>query len=153
MTRKQPHIDYKLDAVVKSLFNLRFQYYSSSNHATMRVALRRVQTVSRRSFATSSSSPTDELIIKRCSNGLAHITLNRPDRLNAITLEQTKAFSHFLHEHEKDCKAILVTGQGDKAFSVGGDIRQMLEGDCSNIKFNSDISIENYNTFLLFCFV
>lgn len=56
---------------------------------------------------------------------IATITFNRPDKLNAFNMEITMEFKDALLEFEKDddIKVGIITGSGDKAFSVGGDIK------------------------------
>jgi len=58
---------------------------------------------------------------------IAVIVLNRPDRLNALTGAMAEDFMAAVHEAiEKGARAIVLTGAG-RAFSAGGDLRQMQE--------------------------
>jgi enoyl-CoA hydratase/carnithine racemase len=63
------------------------------------------------------------------TDGVAILTLNRPQVLNALsmplTLELDAAISHC--EENDDIKAIIITGAGEKAFSAGADIHEMAE--------------------------
>jgi 2-(1,2-epoxy-1,2-dihydrophenyl)acetyl-CoA isomerase len=55
------------------------------------------------------------------------LTLNRPDRLNALTVEVAKDFKAAIDEAiERGARAIVLTGAG-RAFSAGGDLREMQE--------------------------
>ena len=55
------------------------------------------------------------------------LTLNRPDRLNALTVEVAKDFNAAIAEAiERGARAIVLTGAG-RAFSAGGDLREMQE--------------------------
>jgi len=55
------------------------------------------------------------------------LTLNRPDRLNALTVEVAKDFKAAIAEAiERGARAIVLTGAG-RAFSAGGDLRDMQE--------------------------
>lgn len=55
------------------------------------------------------------------------LTLNRPDRLNALTVEVAKDFKAAIAEAiERGARAIILTGAG-RAFSAGGDLREMQE--------------------------
>ena len=55
------------------------------------------------------------------------LTLNRPDRLNALTVEVAKDFKAAVAEAiERGARAIVLTGAG-RAFSAGGDLREMQE--------------------------
>ena len=58
-------------------------------------------------------------------NGHGRIVLNRPQALNALTLEMIDAMTAQLAawEMRADIKAIIITGAGDKAFCAGGDVK------------------------------
>jgi enoyl-CoA hydratase/carnithine racemase len=55
---------------------------------------------------------------------LATITLNRPEKLNAIDPEMLALLEDACArlEREQDVRAVLLTGAGERAFSVGADI-------------------------------
>lgn len=59
------------------------------------------------------------------------ITLNRPDKLNALNAtlltELQKALQ--ISSESATCKAIIITGSGQKAFAAGADIAQLHEQD------------------------
>ena len=53
------------------------------------------------------------------------LTLNRPERLNALTVAVAKDFKAAVHEAlEGGARVIVLTGAG-RAFSAGGDLREM----------------------------
>lgn len=56
------------------------------------------------------------------------LTLNRPDKLNALSTEVLNELSELLSQVKSDSavKAILITGQG-KAFCAGADINRLAE--------------------------
>ena len=58
-----------------------------------------------------------------------HILLDRPGALNAITLPMVREISRALDAWERDpaVRCIVVEAAGGKAFSAGGDIRQLYE--------------------------
>lgn len=60
---------------------------------------------------------------------IASLTLNRPDRLNAVSLELYSAFLEKLTmaERDRDVRAIIVTGAG-RAFCAGADLKAHAEG-------------------------
>lgn len=62
-------------------------------------------------------------------DAVATLTLNRPDKLNAISLdmldELEKAISEL--ENNRAARVVLITGAGDRAFSVGADISEWEE--------------------------
>jgi enoyl-CoA hydratase len=74
---------------------------------------------------------TYEHILVDIEDGVGTITLNRPDKLNAMN----RLLSSELHAAVKSLEAdaavgcIVVTGAGDRAFSAGGDIHEQREDD------------------------
>jgi enoyl-CoA hydratase/carnithine racemase len=65
-------------------------------------------------------------ILFEIQDTIATITLNRPDKLNAISmtmLAQLEAAVAQL-ENNRDVRVVIVTGAGDRAFSVGADIKE-----------------------------
>ena len=60
-------------------------------------------------------------------NGIGTITLNRPERLNAITFEVYHELTDFLAElrDEKDVRVVIITGAG-RAFCSGGDVIDII---------------------------
>jgi enoyl-CoA hydratase/carnithine racemase len=60
-------------------------------------------------------------------NGIGTITLNRPERLNAITFEVYHELTDFFAKlrDEKDLRVVVITGAG-RAFCSGGDVRDII---------------------------
>ncbi len=60
-------------------------------------------------------------------DGIATITLNRPERLNAITFEVYHELTDFFVElrEEKDVRVVAITGAG-RAFCSGGDVIDII---------------------------
>lgn len=58
---------------------------------------------------------------------VATITLNRPQKLNAVTPEMSKAIIEAVERCNTDdtIRCVIVTGAGPKAFSAGSDIREL----------------------------
>lgn len=55
------------------------------------------------------------------------LTLNRPDRLNALTVQVAQEFNAAVSEAlERGARVIVLTGSG-RAFCAGGDLREMQE--------------------------
>src|SRR5690242_6232892 len=78
----------------------------------------------------------DDDLIVRSDGALRRITLNRPQALNAITLEMAVAMTALLQEWQSDPKvgAVLIDGAGDRGFCAGGDIRALYEAAKNNAK-------------------
>lgn len=68
-----------------------------------------------------------QYIIYEKSEGIATITLNRPDALNAWSQELEREFLTAMEDARKDesVKVVVITGAGEKAFSAGADIKAM----------------------------
>jgi len=72
-----------------------------------------------------------ETILLEIEDGVGIITLNRPDKLNAMN----RKLGSELHDAVKRLHAdeavgcIVITGSGDRAFSAGGDIHEQREDD------------------------
>lgn len=70
----------------------------------------------------------DEILLGR-KGGLAILTINRPQALNALTLENYRRFAPALAAWKDDSSvhAVLVRGAGGRAFCAGGDVRAVWE--------------------------
>ena len=62
-------------------------------------------------------------------NHIAHLTLNRPQALNALTHGMIQSMAALFADWttNDDIKAIIVRGAGEKAFCAGGDIRALYD--------------------------
>ncbi|WP_255197027.1 enoyl-CoA hydratase/isomerase family protein [Halorarius litoreus] len=58
---------------------------------------------------------------------VATLTVDRPDRLNALNEPTLEAMADALEDARGDARALVVTGAGDKAFVAGADISRMSE--------------------------
>lgn len=63
--------------------------------------------------------------------GIAHLTVNRPKKLNALNNQVLDEIDRVLDfvETDHDIKALLLTGAGEKAFIAGADISELAELD------------------------
>ncbi len=70
----------------------------------------------------------DEVLLERREDGVLTLTLNRPDRLNALSWEMCDRLLHALLHAAADetVGAIVLTGAG-RAFCAGGDVKAMAE--------------------------
>lgn len=75
-------------------------------------------------FLSLSEGKTYQDIIVKKEDGIGWITLNRPHRLNTMTIDMMSEFMSALSDFEsdKEVKCVVVTGAGDKAFSAGADV-------------------------------
>lgn len=60
-------------------------------------------------------------------NAICYITINRPQALNALNQETLNELHSAIQEcyQKKDIKGIIITGEGDKAFVAGADIKEI----------------------------
>jgi enoyl-CoA hydratase len=70
----------------------------------------------------------DEIELRR-AGGIATLTINRPQALNALTLENYRRFAPALAGWAEDpaVRAVVVRGAGGRAFCAGGDVRAVYE--------------------------
>ena len=67
-----------------------------------------------------------ETIVLKKENGIALVTLNRPEVMNAINTQMRDDLMEGLKEirRDKDVRVVLITGAGDKAFCSGRDLKE-----------------------------
>lgn len=82
-------------------------------------------------------------ILFSLENGVAKITLNRPDKYNSINREMALAIQHYIKEckDNAEVRALYITGAG-KAFSAGQDLQEVLDPESPDI---TTIIGEHYN--------
>src|SRR2546428_9015349 len=68
-------------------------------------------------------------LLEALKDGVAVLTLNRPDRLNAMSPSMLDALLEALPRLEADPEVgvVVLTGAG-RAFCAGGDVKAMAEG-------------------------
>ncbi|THE63037.1 3-hydroxyacyl-CoA dehydrogenase [Salinadaptatus halalkaliphilus] len=79
---------------------------------------------------------------------VGHIVLDRPHRMNTISdelLEELTAAVELL-EDDDDVRSILITGEGEKAFSAGADVQSMAAGGADPIAAQ-ELSKQGQQTF------
>lgn len=66
-----------------------------------------------------------ETLLYEKEEGIGIVTLNRPDRLNALSFKLREELQHVFEQMEQDeeVKVVILTG-GQKAFSAGADIKE-----------------------------
>lgn len=63
--------------------------------------------------------------------GVAVITLNRPDKLNALNAELLRELHAAITtcQHDPNVRVVVITGSGPKAFAAGADIAELHAND------------------------
>lgn len=83
------------------------------------------------------------MIDYKIHNGIATITLNRPDKFNSFNRPMADAFNAALQEASTDenIRCVVITGEG-KAFCAGQDLQEAIDPDGPGLK---KIIEEGYN--------
>ncbi|MFQ5692137.1 MAG: enoyl-CoA hydratase/isomerase family protein [Nitrospinota bacterium] len=71
-----------------------------------------------------------QIRIERTHEGrVGRILIDRPEKMNAMTVEMRRAFGEAVRELGEDpaVRAVVVRGAGERAFSAGGDVAEFLE--------------------------
>ena len=68
------------------------------------------------------------------TDGVAWLTLNQPERMNAMSNDMMKGLTEALERctTDDDVRALVLTGAGDRAFCAGGDVKNMASRDGSS---------------------
>jgi enoyl-CoA hydratase len=70
-------------------------------------------------------------LLVHLENDISIITINRPKKLNALNKETISELHHAIKEADanKNVRAIILTGNGEKAFVAGADISEFADFD------------------------
>jgi len=82
-------------------------------------------------------SQSYKTILYEQRGAVALITMNRPDKLNACNTTMYRELTRLLGEidSDRDIRAIVITGAGERAFSAGADLEEL---DFKNLRESSD---------------
>jgi 2-(1,2-epoxy-1,2-dihydrophenyl)acetyl-CoA isomerase len=88
----------------------------------------------------------EQSILAQVENGVARVTLNRPDVLNSFNLDMARAFLAALHEAaaNDDVRAVHITGAG-RGFCAGQDLAEVLPKDGGPMPDIGDVVHTCYN--------
>ena len=83
-----------------------------------------------------------DLIKYEKRGSIALLTLNRPEKLNALDYATNDRLLELLDGIEEDptVRAVVLTGAGDRAFSAGGDIHEFTE----SVKAGVDVAVRDF---------
>jgi enoyl-CoA hydratase len=72
----------------------------------------------------------DYILVEK-TDGVAILTMNRPEKLNAMSRQLTAELHDAVQQmnNDDDIGCIVITGAGDRAFSAGGDIHEQRQDD------------------------
>ncbi len=68
----------------------------------------------------------EPVLLQETTDGIAVLTLNRPDVMNALNFELLRALKDNIHRirFEPDIRVVIITGAGEKAFCAGADLKE-----------------------------
>lgn len=74
--------------------------------------------------------------VRKTEDGVAVITLNRPEAANALSLQMLYELHEAIHEikFDRQVRCVLVTGAGDKAFCAGADLKERAGMDAIQVR-------------------
>ncbi len=75
-------------------------------------------------------NPVTPHVLARVEGRLGHLTLNRPERINALSSSMIgaalRALAGWMHDPQVD--VVLIDGSGQRGLCAGGDIREIYQG-------------------------
>ncbi len=85
-------------------------------------------------------------ILFEINGNIGLITLNRPKALNALTLNMIRLMDVKMRQWDDDrnVKAVVVRGIGEKAFCAGGDVRAVWQAGKDGDKLSREFFYEEY---------
>lgn len=91
-----------------------------------------------------------ENILTEIKNNVLVITINRPDKLNALNKQTIEELHELLvdAENDKSIRALIITGSGQKAFVAGADIAEF-----SNYSVEEGKQLSSLGHFKIFNFI
>lgn len=75
------------------------------------------------------------VILYEKQDSIAVITLNRPEKRNALNTELLNGLGDCLHQANDDpeVKVIVIRGAGEKAFTAGFDLKESMNNNITDI--------------------
>ena len=73
------------------------------------------------------SDTTYQTLLLTITGPVAEVTINRPDKLNALSAQVLNDLRHLVADlrEREDVRAVIITGAGEKAFVAGADIGEL----------------------------
>lgn len=83
-----------------------------------------------------------DLVTYEKKGAVGLLTLNRPEKLNALNYATNDRLLALLDEIEDDeaIRAVVLTGAGDRAFSAGGDIHEFTQSVAAGV----DVAVKDF---------
>lgn len=89
---------------------------------------------------------TYSYILSNLDSGILTLTLNRPDKLNALNIALLQEIKHAVTQaqNQPEVRGIVITGSGVKAFAAGADIAEFAH---FNVEQGTHMSREGHEVF------
>ncbi|GGK08895.1 enoyl-CoA hydratase/isomerase family protein [Pseudomonas matsuisoli] len=94
---------------------------------------------------------SDATVLVDVRNQVGHLVLNRPNGLNALSLEMIRVIEERLREWETDdgVQVVVLRANGEKAFCAGGDIRALYDSyaagdELHRIYFDEEFALDRH---------
>lgn len=70
---------------------------------------------------------SDDSLLVEANNGILTLTINRPEKRNALHMSMLDALGAALADHAQDetLKVAVITASGDQCFAAGGDLKEL----------------------------
>ena len=83
-----------------------------------------------------------DLVLNETRDGIAILTLNRPEKLNALNYALVDRLLAVLDDIEVDAgvRAVILTGAGERSFSAGGDIHEFS----ASVALGVDVAMRDF---------
>jgi crotonobetainyl-CoA hydratase len=81
--------------------------------------------------AAEPTAPTAPAVLTEREGSVLVVTINRPEAMNAINAAVSLGVGEALEEaeHDRDVRAVVLTGAGDRAFCAGADLKAASRGE------------------------
>ncbi len=95
---------------------------------------------------------TRQYVDRQITDGIAHVRLTRPDKLNALTLDTLHELIATAHElrRDKSLRAVVISGQGS-SFCAGLDFASVLKSPAGVVRAFVPLPWRGTNTFQEAC--
>ncbi|HMP28046.1 MAG TPA: enoyl-CoA hydratase-related protein [Saprospiraceae bacterium] len=88
----------------------------------------------------------EQVVLVKKEDSKVLITINRPNALNAINYEVMASLNNFFvsNRGNRDIRGVIITGEGQKAFVAGADIKQFVGASATK---GSEVAKFGHDTF------
>lgn len=119
---------------------------------TINIHIKKLIANNSRIFCTSLKNTESDFIQTKEINGKGIIVINRANALNAVNVEMVEKISDTLRKWKTSKSMVIIKGAGGKAFSVGGDLKSVVNCHSAmdrrrlfEIEYNTVYLVKNYS--------